>query len=258
MANWPRLATIVLGSLLLGGCSTPKPVVPGDVETGRETTIALGTPQAVHLVGLIELHWSDEDGRHLEQGDLEVWLDGNDRVSARVTKFGDVYVWTGTTPEGSFTFDLTSDPTVLTTASGGASQATPLHPRSLRRLLGIGGLPPEAQFHSRDDQVEIVSPLEGGRVERILLDATGRQVQRISIESGEEVEVAATHRGHEDALTLVGLPFARYVDIRSGDSLARVRIARIEAPDQVPAAVFDLERLRAALRPDVTKVDPEP
>jgi hypothetical protein len=219
---------------------------------------ALGDIEALHLRGLIELHWSDDDGSHHEQGDLEVWVQGHSHASARVTKFGDVYMWTGSTPDGDFTFDLTGEPTTLTTSHPNAGAGSILHPSALRRLLGMVGLPADAVATSMDNAVQVAFDRADGSHEVIELDASGSNVTLVTITMPNGRTVMAEHRTHNDGLTIGQRPFARYVDVRSGDDLARFFLASIETPDEVPGAVFNVDRLTRALRPDQIRHEAAP
>jgi len=248
MAIWARACLAMV--LALAGCSSPEPVGPGDAETGYRTMYAMGTLDTVHLRGLVELHWSDDEGTHQEQGDLEVWMRGNDHVSARVTKFGDVYFWSGSTPEGSFTFDLASEPTTLTTADTVTGAAAVLPAAALRRLLGIAGLPAEAVSTSGPNVVHVELDRADGSHEVLDLDAAGRLVKHITITTADGAVVTAEHREHDRGIRLGGHTLARYVDVRFDSTLMRLLLAEGSSPTELPEAVFDLERLRLALRPD--------
>lgn len=248
MAIWARACLAVV--LALAACSSPEPVGPGDAETGYRTMYALGTLDTVHLRGLVELHWSDDEGTHQEQGDLEVWIRGADHVSARVTKFGDVYFWSGVTPEGSFTFDLASDPTTLTTSDSATGAAAVLPAATLRRVLGIAGLPQNATSTSGAGTVRVELDRPDGSHEVLDLDEGGRHVVFLTITTASGETVTAEHRDHGRGVTLGGHVLGRYVDVRFNGNLARLVFAQGTSPAEVPDAVFDVDRLRLALRPD--------
>ena len=63
--------------------------------------------------GVIEFSWKDDHGSHRQQGDFDFWRSGNS-VSLRISKLGELLVWTGSTEEGSWLFDFTSDQSTLT------------------------------------------------------------------------------------------------------------------------------------------------
>lgn len=248
MAIWARASVGVV--LTVASCASPKPAVPGDAETGYQTVHAMGALETVHLRGLVELHWHDERGSHQEQGDLEVWMRGHDHVSARVTKFGDVYFWSGSTPEGSFTFDLASEPTTLTTAETATGAAAVLPAAALRRLLGIAGLPAEAVATAGPNVVHVELDRADGSHEVVDLDTAGRLVKHITITTADGDIVTAEHREHHRGITLGGYTVARYVDVRFDGTLMRLMLAKGSSPAELPEAVFDLDRLRQALRPE--------
>ncbi len=249
-ANSSCMRGVIALCISLGGCTSPPPTVPGDVHAAGETVQAFSELDAVHLRGLIELHWADDQGSHIEQGDLEVWIKGYTHASARVTKFGDVYLWTGTTPEGDFTFDLFSEPTTLTIGGPDDGVEAVLPAATLRRLLGIAGIPPGATVTSMENAVQITLKRADGSHETLDLTADGSQVTRVTITDARGRTVTADHRDHDEGPMLAARGFARYVDVRSGDNLARILLAELSAPEALPSAVFDVERLQTALRPD--------
>jgi len=247
---------IVCGSLV--GCISPPPVVSGDADAAVQTVQAFGGLDKVHLLGVLELHWTDDDGPHLESGDLEVWIKGRTHVSARVTRFSEIYLWTGRTPEGDFTFDRTSEPTSLTTTQTNEGIPSMLSVGTLRRLLGIDGVPCDAVVTSVDDAVRVTYDRPDGSHETMVLNAPGNRVTLVTIVTAEGHKVTAEHRDHDDGPRVTGRAFARYVDVRSDGELARVLVAEVQTPAVLPASVFDVERLKVALRPDVVRSGPQP
>ena len=253
MATWADsrcMCGVIALCMSLVGCTSPPPTVRGNVNAAGQTVQAFSDLDAVHLRGLVELHWTDDEGNHLEQGDLEVWIKGHTHASARVTKFGDVYLWTGTTPEGDFTFDLFSEPTTLTTGGPDDGVDAVLPAATLRRLLGIAGIPPGATMTSMDNAVRITLNRPDGSHETLDLTADGSRVTRVTISTASGRTVIADHRDHDEGPIVASRRFARYVDVRSGDGLARLLLAEVDSPEALPSAVFDVERLQAALRPD--------
>lgn len=56
--------------------------------------------------GVIELKWRDEQGRHAEQGDLDLWLRMPDCTAMQVSKMGERFFWLGSNQEASWMFDF--------------------------------------------------------------------------------------------------------------------------------------------------------
>ena len=63
--------------------------------------------------GIIEFHWSDEDGKHRAQGDFDFWKFENE-ISLRVSKGGEPLMWIGCDETNHWMFDMLGDETILT------------------------------------------------------------------------------------------------------------------------------------------------
>ena len=252
MATWAECTAAVL-LVQLAACTSPAPVQPGDAEAGRRLLADGGRVHTLQLEGLVELHWTDEDGDHVEQGDLELWLQGDDHISARVTKFGDVYLWTGITPETAFTFDLAGSPTTLLLHGEREGAAAVVPVAALRRLLGLGGLSESALTESAPGEVVLtdVSPENGST--RITLDAAGSRIQTVTWTSPQGAVFEAAHRGHDKGVHVGGMALGRYVDVRYDDMMARLVFVEGQADEPLPGAVFNVERLTQALRPELVE-----
>ncbi len=72
------------------------------------------TKQFGELVGrgVIEFRWSDDEGKHMEQGDVDFWKQGNN-ISLRISKLGELLLWFGGNEDQVWMFDLLSDDTTL-------------------------------------------------------------------------------------------------------------------------------------------------
>ncbi len=251
MARWVEAGCVAFG-VLVTGCTSPQPVnTPGDAVTGMASATSAASIDRLHLEGLVELHWTDEDGTHREQGDLEVWMDGHDRVSMRVTKFGDVYLWMGVTPDtGFFLFDLTSEDSVLVTGTPTDGPVWMRTPDLLRRMLGMAPVPETATVEAIDNAVTITCPLETGGEDVLTLDQTGRHLTALQLSLDDGTPVQVHHRDHGNGVDLGVMQLARFVDVHVEGDLVRLRFAHGTADGELPPAVFDLERLTQAMRPD--------
>ncbi len=106
--------------------------------------------QRLHGWGVVELRWADESGSHFEQGDLEFWIDGPDRLAARVSKLGDTYLWLGMNDQKAWVFDLSQQPTRLLIDSIDRLRNARLEDGSWLTILemiqlmkvGLGAVPP--------------------------------------------------------------------------------------------------------------------
>ncbi|MBG82927.1 MAG: hypothetical protein CMJ40_00100 [Phycisphaerae bacterium] len=106
--------------------------------------------QRLHGWGVIELRWTDDAGEHLEQGDLEFWIDGPDRLAVRISKLGDTYIWLGMNTQEAWVFDLSRQPTRLLRESIERLQKSGLDDDPWLTILemiqlmkvGLGAVPP--------------------------------------------------------------------------------------------------------------------
>jgi hypothetical protein len=252
-------------------------VVPGDAPAALETMRGLARLEQLHVDGLVELSWTDESGRHVEQGDLEVWFDGKGALSMRITKFGDVIAWTGWTPTGWFSFDLYNEPSSLLVGDpdvmggplsrvsvsviGGGDDTQPRIPLSaplLRRLWGLAGPGGNPRVEVGKGKVVIHIDRGEGPIERIELSGDGRRIQSIELQWPTGARIRAVHRLHERGVQLGGRHLPRYIDLISLEPgadpeqapMISVLMARVNDRPDIPEVVFDVERLREALRPE--------
>ena len=144
--------------MLLASCQKP-PIddtdAPG-LKAPRYVTLAeahnaridrLGT---IYARGVIELRWTDDDGKHVEQGDLDLWIALPHQTALNISKFGERLMWLGSDDRQSWLFDFRGDEKVLYRATGDqrsddrADAQLPIDPTALLRLSGLIRLPPRA------------------------------------------------------------------------------------------------------------------
>jgi hypothetical protein len=115
---------IFLFAFLALSCSTQKeihkPILDISVEQIRQLQIER-TKRFNELVGggVIEFRWTDGDGTHKEQGDLDFWKQGN-AISLRVSKLGELLLWFGGNEKEYWLFDMLGDETKLSVDGEGA------------------------------------------------------------------------------------------------------------------------------------------
>ncbi len=102
--------------LFAGACSGNKQMTnnfrsPAEIQT----TQMMRTAEFNQLVGrgVIGFKWTDENGTHKEQGDLDFWKQGKS-VSFRVSKLGELIAWFGGEGKDFWFFDMMGDEPTLT------------------------------------------------------------------------------------------------------------------------------------------------
>ena len=272
-----RASVCIAAACCGSACQAPPAVVPTDAPAALDTIRALARLEQLHIDGLVELSWSDDSGRHVEQGDLEVWFDGKGSLSMRVTKFGDVIAWSGWTPTGWFSFDMYNEPSsvlvgdsdvlggplspVSASVIGGhdiAGRRVPLSAQVLRRLWGLAG--PGSDPRVEVGQGKVVVHVDRGDdlLEQIELSADGSSIRTIELQWPTGERLRAVHRLHERGVQLGGRRLARYIDLTSLEPQKdpdkqpeiSVLLARVNDRPEIPEVVFDVDRLLKALRPE--------
>lgn len=255
-SRWALIGVAVTAA----GCVThpPKPVEPVDWRASWNASVA-GLDR-IRLRGQIQVQWADEDGAHREQGDLDALLDGDSRISLRVTKFGDVMLWLGSTPAGSWMFDLTASPTTLTSSGPDDARGQPLLPPPVLRLvLGLDPWPAETARDQTMVGLVLKGALSGGTFTATLEPGTLRPLE-VRFQRDDIGTVVGTHRWTTGVVHVAPgtRVLARVVDVQSGDTLLKFRTAKAQVilPDQMTrlAAVwFDVDRIASHLKPEVVE-----
>ena len=268
-----RLAEWLCLLILCTGCASPKtisaehrPEVCNDdvrvefISTWNQSVEAM---RQLELEGVAQLEWTDEDGSHREQGDMQAWIDGDLRVSLRLTKFGDVVVWMGQDQRVAWMFDLLSDPTCLTivapkrsTLAGGL----PLDPSVLRLLLGFEPLPDDAEVMFLSTGKRVTGNI-GAAQFSMDFDDDGRPLL-IKVAYGDR-QVEARHRWTAGSVMPepvgVARRCSRVVDLHHGEaSMLKIQISTIllltNSQLEEQSVVFDaLGRIRSHLGPAVVE-----
>lgn len=242
------------------------------IASHNERVAKLGT---TYSDGVIELRWSDERGKHFEQGDLELWQTSDNRTALQVSKLGERLLWMGSSGEQWWLFDLMNkDDRVLLLGThedlGERFGALGVKPLGLLDLLGLSPI----EGATDADQPALVSndirafTLEvkgrGGRLriafdqatllpKRIeLLDATGAvaAVSTLSRYASVDVPGMAIMALPKMPLTIDIHREQSVGDTMAGDAKIALNETVGEIKEKAALQIFDLERLTAAMRPD--------
>lgn len=275
---------IVSLPLMIAGCKNQgAPVAPAAltehvptpqqiVAAHNERVAKLG---ATYSDGVIELRWSDERGKHFEQGDLELWQTSDNRTALQISKLGERLLWMGSSGEQWWLFDLMNkDERVLIVGThedlGDRFGAIGVKPLGLLDLLGLSPIdcvtdanqPVTANndLHAfmldakgRGGRLRIAfdqSTLLPKRIE--LLDATGAVAAASTLSRYASVDVPGMA-----IMALPKLPLT--IDIHreqavgssmAGDAKIALNETVGEIKEKAASQIFDLDRLTAAMRPD--------
>jgi hypothetical protein len=225
-------------------------------------------------VGVIELRWSDERGKHFEQGDLELWQTTNDRTALDISKIGERLLWMGSNAEQWWLFDLMTKGDHVAYVGrhdemGNGFGALGVRPLALLDLLGLS--PIDA---ARDAEKPLVfdesirawtlrTTGRGGEL-RIAFDAVTYLPKRIELLDASGLVVAQSTLTRYASVDVPGLAIMARpkmpltIDIHraatgeaaiAGDAKIALNetVGRIEPKQE--ASVFNLERLLAAMKP---------
>ncbi len=281
-------AAIALVCLCFTGCRTA-PAGPTADETPSYSEIAEVHNQRIERLselyarGVIEIRWRDGDGRHFEQGNLDLWLQLPRHTALRVEKLGNVFLWLGSNDERFWLFDMLGDQTVLLTAPHDAAiDAAGLfavRPLALVDLAGLTVLPephgnddPEVHYDESLDAWLLTAPGQGGDT-RLYLHRTSLLPVRVEsiMANGDIAYRSDLQLTRYRTAARPGVPPSQYgrmptlIDITAmqspgeGITHGEIKIAlgsptgRVE--NQPMDRVFDLERLMRSMRPDHIESD---
>lgn len=288
----PIMCLLVV-TLLLSACRSletapPLPdAVPSYAEIAAAHNLRVQRLSPMYGRGVLEVRWRDKDGRHFEQGDLDIWLDLPRKTALRVEKLGNVFLWLGSDEERFWLFDMLGEETVLLTAFHdsplrGTGLLT-VRPLVLLDLAGLTTLPeigdgdgdmPEVRHDGQRDAWVVTGPGQGGIMRLYFdrsslfpiyaetLDAAGNvlyqsEMRRDQYQSVPRPGVPPSGYGHIARRTVITA-----TEPGSGIESGELRIT-IDAPtghvaNQPMDRVFDLNRLVRSMRPDVIEGDVPP
>ncbi len=208
--------------------------------------------------GVIEMWWTDDDGRHYEQGELDLWIALPRRTALRVSKLGHLFMWIGSDDRQTWLFDFRDGVTTLhLTEEGLTDTAIPFEPRLLLELGGLTPLPAAggAVRYARDhDAWEVRAPNRPV----LFLDRQSLLPVRAELldEAGRILLYSAMKRTRYQRVDLAGVSplggpmFPTLVNIKSTDDRFEVQLsARGPNDSGVKAKYFELSWLKDHFKP---------
>ena len=184
---------IFLIFLIFSGCSQQvkrSPHVPISPLAVRELQINR-TANFQELVGrgVIEFRWTDEDGKHREQGDVDFWKQG-EALSLRISKLGELIMWFGGDANQTWLFDLLRDETTLS-INGESNLFSDI--KMALVLLGLSPLPAGELTVAKDGVVTLLDA-EGNKW-TLLFDQDMNRPIEITVVDSDETSRAIHRRG---------------------------------------------------------------
>ena len=265
----PYAGWIVFPVVLAAGCAATPPIPPA--EAPAYGTIAgahnarIERLRTIYSRGVLEIRWSDETGRHFEQGSVDLWVSLPRHTALRVAKVGEVLLWLGSDDHHYWLFDRFAQETTLVVGRH-EDAPRPVHataltvrPLSLLDLMGLTPLPEgpavDIVFDADRDAWALETVGAGGPM-RLYLDRAKLLPKRVEVlsEKGEVTLYSDLGRYKSVKLTggagLVNPKLATLVDIAATGDSARLKLALDSPNDDANPQVFRLERLIRALQPD--------
>ncbi len=204
--------------------------------------------------GVIEFRWSDNRGKHKDQGDLDFWKQGK-KVSIRISKLGELLMWFGGNDEQYWLFDLLGEETTLTLNSQHGI-FTDINMALV--LLGLSSLP-QGELTVQGNVVMLVD--ENQREWAMEFDAATHRPLTIKVSDGENISNAIHHKGigvELKGLHALNWPYAGgLIDLSDSRGETEIKIAFSSlstiVSDEPMERVFNLEYLEEALKPVWTR-----
>jgi hypothetical protein len=278
-----NLLLLLTAALAFTGCRTlpsgpdPQADAPTYAAIAEVHNLRVQRLSPMYGRGVLEVRWRDEDGRHFEQGNLDIWLDLPRHTALRVEKVGSVFLWLGSNDDRFWLFDMLGDETVLLTAHHdsvlrGTGLLT-VRPLVLLDLAGLTMLPelngeyePQVTHDAQRDAWVVTAPGQGGMMRLYFDRASLFPIYAESLdEAGTVLYQSEMRRDQYQSVPRPGAPpsafghMARRTVITAtepgnGIQSGELRIT-IDAPtgrvdNQPMDRVFDLDRLMRSMRPD--------
>mgnify|MGYP006090116023 CR=1 FL=1 len=251
------MRTLFLLILIFVGCAQksenknlPCALSPTEIQISQ----AKRTSEFYALVGrgVVEFRWTDDTGKHREQGELDFWKQG-DAISLRVSKLGELLLWFGGDRDGHWLFDMLGEETSLT-FNGNNGMFSDITTALV--LLGLAPLP-SGTMHVDRGVVTLVD--DGGSTWTATFDPASHRPLEISVRSDEDVSSALHRTGikvelanrHEIYWPVTG-GIIDVTDTR-GDTEIKIAFSTLSTivEEEPMGRVFDSAYLRKALKPDV-------
>ena len=201
--------------------------------------------------GVIEFHWSDEEGKHRAQGDFDFWRLGN-AISLRISKGSEPLMWIGGDAQNHWMFDMLGDETKLS-----INQKDVIFSDVLDTLVLLGLAPlPEGKMTVEKGVVTVEA---NERMWIATFDPTTHRPLEIEIIHGKQQTTALHRSGIKVELLnrnrLVWPETGKLIDIESSTTNTNVKIdfawISTDTSEERMDRVFDLAFLRKALKPTV-------
>ena len=230
----------------------------------------------VYARGVIELHWSDQDGRHFEQGDVDLWIALPHRTALNIEKFGQRILWLGSDEQHHWLFDFREDDSVLYLGTNGEPTGgqgaghLPIQPHTLLTLCGLSRLGPSvgerrtAVKYDAHHDAWVVTLETHTQSARLYLDR--HTLLPVWVEAlspdGRILFHSELAMARYDSVAIAGAPavhrpkFPTLVDIFSADDTdtPAIKLAVRSPTDEVQDHYFDLKWLTDAFAPDRTEI----
>lgn len=208
--------------------------------------------------GVVEFHWTDDDGKHRNQGDLDFWKKGN-AISLRVSKLGDLIMWFGGKDQEYWLFELSGDETKLT-IGGDALMFRNIDVALV--LLGLAPLP-EGMLSVNKGIVSLQD--NSNRLWEATFDPSSHRPLEMSVIDGKNKSIALHRRDirveidnrHEVYWPVTG-GLIDLFDTR-GDTKIKIAFSALSTivENEPMERVCNLEYLRKALKPTMIVEDTE-
>ncbi len=200
--------------------------------------------------GVMEFRWSDDDGKHMEQGDVDFWKRGT-QVSLRISKLGELLLWFGGNGDQTWMFDLMEKDTTLRINDNRAMFSDI---NTALVLLGLAPLP-DGKLTVQDGVVKLVD--QSNQQWTALYDVTTHRPLELIVVDGEHSSKALHRR--EMGVELEGVHELNWpitgglIDVSSTHGEQKIKIAfeslSTAVSDEPMDRVFDLVYLVKTLKP---------
>jgi len=209
--------------------------------------------------GVIELRWTDDDGSHYEQGELDLWIALPRRTALNISKVGHRFMWLGSDERQTWMFDFRDGVTTLHLADPGQAAAEGGMPFEPTLLLELGGLTPlpaaggEVRYARDHDAWAVRAPDRPV----LFLDRESLLPVRAELldEEGRILLYSAMKRSRYERVDLSGVSplggpmFPTLVNIKSADGRFEVQVSARRPNDSgVNVKFFDLDWLKGRFR----------
>jgi hypothetical protein len=200
--------------------------------------------------GVIEFRWTDDEGTHKEQGDLDFWKQGNS-ISLRISKLGELIAWFGGEGKNFWFFDMMGEESTLTI---GGEQGMFNDIEVALILLGLNPLP-EGETTAQDGIITVIDSVQ--RTWTVSFTQDGNRPLELSVTKEKRV-MSALHRRsirvEKDNLHELHWPeTGGLIDFTDNQGNTEVKIdfsfLSTLVDEELMDRVMDLEYLKESLQP---------